>query len=291
MTIGFIGLGNMGFPIAKNLHRSGLSVVAWNRSPEPRKLFENIGGKTESTLGNVAHSDVIIMMLTNDEATLDVVNHVLPEMHNGSILMSMSTISPSTATEVAKRCSRHEVTFVSCPVLGRPPAAEARQLFLLLSGESKAKEMIQPILKAIGQKIFDFGDDPSSAKSVKLIMNYMIFVITGMLSEVMIAAEKSGIDKRILLDTMLSTIFGAPIIKNYGTLILEEQPNPKGFNTSLASKDLALMQDHVAKLDLTLPLGEVIQHHFKDMIQNGKGDDDVTLIVSHLRERLSEKRS
>src|SRR5687768_6793018 len=99
MTIGFIGLGNMGFPIAKNLHRLGLSVAAYNRSTGPRKNFEGIGGKTEPSLKTVAHSDVTIMMLTDDEATVEVVGQILPEMRKGSILLSMSTISPLTATE------------------------------------------------------------------------------------------------------------------------------------------------------------------------------------------------
>jgi 3-hydroxyisobutyrate dehydrogenase-like beta-hydroxyacid dehydrogenase len=111
----------------------------------------------------------------------------------------------------------------------------------------------------------------------------MIFVVTEMLSEVMLVAENSGIDKNMFLDTITSTIFGAPVVKIYGNLVVQEKENPNGFATQLASKDLGLMQETAASLSMQLPLAEIIQDHFKDMIANGDGKSDVSLLIKHLR--------
>jgi 3-hydroxyisobutyrate dehydrogenase-like beta-hydroxyacid dehydrogenase len=198
----------------------------------------------------------------------------------------MSTISPATATKLSERSENYQVKYLAAPVLGRPPAAEARQLFILLSGKTEAKEKVQPLLQSISQRVFDYGDNPASANTVKLSMNYMIFVITELLSEVMLVAEKAGIDKAALLDTMTSTVFGAPVFKIYGSLVIQEKDNPNGFATRLASKDLRLMQETAAMHKLVLPMGEIIQKHFKEMIALQGGDKDVSQLITHLRETL-----
>ena len=289
MTIGLIGLGNMGLPIAKNLLHAGFSIKAYNRSEEKRKTFESWGGRTASNLEEVSKgSDIIISMLTNDDAVKEVSSQILPFMKPGSIHISMSTISPETATILAESGAQRGIKFLAAPVLGRPPAAEAKQLFILLSGDSQAKKAVESIWPAISQKVFDFGNTPTTAKTVKLIMNYMIFVTTGMLSEAMLVAEKGGIDKRTLHDTMMSTVFGSPIVKNYGNMIIEERENSNGFATALASKDLRLMQETASALNLNLPLGELMQQHFKDIIAKGEGAQDVPLLVRHLREVIQK---
>jgi 3-hydroxyisobutyrate dehydrogenase-like beta-hydroxyacid dehydrogenase len=288
MKITVIGLGKMGLPIAKNLSRAGYNVVGYNRSPERRELFVKAGGTcANSTAEAVSDADIIISMLSNDEAVSTVSAEMLPVLKRGSVHISMSTIAPKTADFLSVKCTEKEASFLSAPVLGRPPAAESGQLFILLSGDPKAKVKVGEIWNAVSQKIFDFGDHVGTAKTVKLMMNYMIFVVTSMLSEIMITAEKSGIDKSVFLDTMLSTVFGAPIFKNYGTLIINEKNNPDGFATQLASKDLRLMQETAALVNLKLPFAEIVQEHFQEIISNGGGNADVALLVSHLRKKLS----
>jgi 3-hydroxyisobutyrate dehydrogenase-like beta-hydroxyacid dehydrogenase len=145
---------------------------------------------------------------------------------------------------------------------------------------------VKPLLEAISQRVFDYGNDPAAANTVKLIMNYMIFIIIEMLSEVMLVAEKSGIDKNLLLDTMTSTLFGAPVFKTYGAFAIAEKDNPNGFATKLASKDLRLMQETASLHNMTLPLAEVIQPLLKEMIAQQGGDKDVALLITHLRKSL-----
>jgi 3-hydroxyisobutyrate dehydrogenase-like beta-hydroxyacid dehydrogenase len=285
MVVAFIGLGNMGLPMAKNLVKAGFVVQGYNRSRERRDLLEGakLFAKAEDA---VKGADVVITMLSDDDAVREVQSAVMPAMKPGSIHLSMSTIAPATATELAEKCKTKGITYLSSPVMGRPPAAEAKQLFILLSGNASSRERVQPLLMAMGQRVFDFGEEVSAANTVKLAMNYMIFTTIGMLSEVMLVAEKTGIDKQALFNTMTSTIFGSPVINVYGSLILQEKDNPNGFATRLASKDLRLMQETAAGRKLQLPLGEVIQQHFREIISNNEGNKDVSLLIAHLRSSL-----
>jgi 3-hydroxyisobutyrate dehydrogenase-like beta-hydroxyacid dehydrogenase len=151
------------------------------------------GGTCANSIADaVSDADIIISMLSNDEAVSTVSAEMFPVLKRGSVHISMSTIAPKTADFLSAKCAEKEASFLSAPVLGRPPAAESGQLFILLSGDQKAKVKVGEIWNAISQKIFDFGDHVGTAKTVKLMMNYMIFVITSMLSEIMIMAEKSG---------------------------------------------------------------------------------------------------
>ena len=288
MTIGFIGLGNMGSPIAKNLVEAGFKVQAHNRSLEKTKPLRDSGALIFVTAQEaVKEADVVITMLSDDAAVKDVAAKILPVMKVGAVHLSMSTIAPATAAKLQSIHQQHKVSYLASPVMGRPPAAAAKQLFILLSGNASAKEKVQPVLQAVGQRTFDYGDDPSTAHTVKITMNYMVFVITEMLSEVMLVAEKTGVDKQILLETMTSTIFGAPVFKIYGEMIVKEKDNPNGFATQLASKDLRLLQLTAADNKMNLPLADVIQNNFTEMISNGEGQKDLSLLISHLRKKLN----
>jgi 3-hydroxyisobutyrate dehydrogenase-like beta-hydroxyacid dehydrogenase len=285
ITVAFIGLGNMGLPMATNLMKEGFPLHLYNRTPEKLNGFDAANVNRFNTPEEaVKDVDVVITMLSDDAAVKEISVKMLPAMKKGAIHLSMSTISPATATLLEGTANHFGIQYLAAPVLGRPPAAEAKQLFILLSGKPGAKEKVQGIVNALGQRVFDYGDTPAAANTVKLLMNYMIFITTGMLSEVMLAAEKASIDKQALLEMMTSTVFGSPIVKNYGSMIVAEKDNPNGFATRLASKDLRLMQETAAQLNVQLPLGDVMQRHFKDMMNNGLGEKDVTTIVGFLRD-------
>jgi 3-hydroxyisobutyrate dehydrogenase-like beta-hydroxyacid dehydrogenase len=288
-TIAFIGLGNMGTPIAKNLIASGYTVKLYNRSAEKVEGLVALGGHAAATIGEAVKSaDIVITMLSDDHAVNAVSEEILPALKKGSIHLSMSTIKADTSKQLAKKHEARGAVYLASPVMGRPPAAEARQLFILLSGDAAAREKVKPVLGAIGQRTFDFGDAPYTSHTVKLMMNFMIFTIVELLSEVMLMAEKSGIDKNILLDTMLNTIYGAPVVKVYGPLIIKEEDNPNGFGTLLANKDLRLAQETASEVGAHLPLAEVVRTHFEAIIAAGGGRKDLPMLVSYLREQSEE---
>jgi 3-hydroxyisobutyrate dehydrogenase-like beta-hydroxyacid dehydrogenase len=287
MKITFIGLGNMGLPMLKNLTSSGFTVYAYNRSPEKLKTIESPGVKIfDDPAKAVVEADVVITMLSDDAAVKEISQKILPAMKEGSIHLSMSTIAPATATQLAEESKKYTINYLAAPVMGRPPAAEAKQLFILLSGKPEAREKVHPVLNAMGQKTFDYGDDPATANTVKLTMNYMIFVVVELLSEVLLVAEKNGIDKTMLIETMTSTVFGSPVFKIYAPMVAQEKDNPNGFKTRLASKDLRLMQEAAYEKGMDLPLASVIQNHFSEIISQQRGEQDVSLLISHLRRTL-----
>jgi 3-hydroxyisobutyrate dehydrogenase-like beta-hydroxyacid dehydrogenase len=283
-SIGFIGLGNMGYPIAKNLIEQGFAVSLYNRTPEKIADLVSLGGRVADAPGAaVANAAVVMTMLSDDAAVTAVADQVLPALQPGAVFLSLSSIKAETAQALSNQCRTRGVHYVAAPVMGRPPAAAARQLSILLSGDPSAKSLIAPIVAAIGVRSFDFGPEPGTAHTVKLMLNFMIFSVVEMLSEVMLMAEKAGIDKALLLDTMLNTIYGAPVFKNYGTLIVQETEVPNGFTTALANKDLRLAQETAAALGAKLPLAELVRAHFEEMIADGKGNQDVSGLITHLR--------
>jgi 3-hydroxyisobutyrate dehydrogenase-like beta-hydroxyacid dehydrogenase len=150
MTIAFIGLGNMGFPMAKNLVDAGFIVKAYNRSPEKTEALQKLGAQGFADAAEaVRNADIIITMLSNDAAVKEVCEKIFSAMKPGVIHLSMSTISPATSTELLALHKKNNAEYLSSPVMGRPPAAEAKQLYILLSGSRDAREVVVPVLSAL----------------------------------------------------------------------------------------------------------------------------------------------
>lgn len=287
MIIAFVGFGNMGYPIAVNLIKAGFTVHAYNRTM--RKLehlrFPNLKvfDRPEAA---VREADVVITMLSDDAAVKEISSKMLPAMKRGSIHMAMSTIAPTTATFLKKESESFGVSYVASPVLGRPAAAESKQLVVMLAGDQASKDKLEPVLKAFSQRTYDYGLDPSTANMAKVLLNYMIFITSGMLSELFLTAENTGVDKRKIFETLSNTAFGSPIVKGYGELLLEEKDSKpgQGFSTRLASKDLRLMQEAAAAKKIRLPLADAVQAQFADIIHNQQaGDRDLFMLLTNLR--------
>jgi 3-hydroxyisobutyrate dehydrogenase-like beta-hydroxyacid dehydrogenase len=287
LKITCIGLGNMGAPIARNLIKGGFNVTVYNRSAIKVESFKPLNATlAASSKQAVEHADVLVTMLSDDAALKDVVEEVIPAMKKGSIHMSMSTVSPAMVDSLLPLHDKYSVQYIASPVMGRPPAAEAKMLSLLISGDKESKQKLKTVFDAIGQRTFDFGDKPSIAHVTKLALNLMILTNVELLSEVMLFAESQGMDKNMLFETISNTAVNSPAIKLYGDLLLKEQDNPNGFATQLAYKDISLAKQTAAASGLQLPLANLISSHFESTIAEGNGDKDVTMLIKHLRGKL-----
>jgi 3-hydroxyisobutyrate dehydrogenase-like beta-hydroxyacid dehydrogenase len=285
-----IGLGNMGSPIARNLIKAGFNVTLYNRSAAKLESFRSMDVTIASSAKQaVAQADVLITMLSDDVALKNVVEEVIPAMKKGSIHMSMSTVSPATVDSLLTLHDQHFVKYVASPVMGRPPAAEAKMLSLLISGDNESKQKLKPVFDSVGQRTFDFGERPSLAHVTKLALNLMVLTNVELLCEVMLFAESQGMDKNILFDTISNTAVNSPAVKLYGELLLKEQDNPNGFATQLAYKDILLAKQTAEASGLQLPLANLISKHFENTIAEGNGERDVTMLIKHLRTKLFEK--
>jgi 3-hydroxyisobutyrate dehydrogenase-like beta-hydroxyacid dehydrogenase len=286
LNITCIGLGNMGSPIAKNLIQAGYNVTVYNRSAEKAQPFKSLNATVAASPATaVETAAVLITMLSDDAALQSVTEEAIPAMRPGRIHLSMSTVSPAIVDRLLPLHDRHQVIYIAAPVMGRPPAAEAKMLSILTSGDKDAKQKLRPVFDAIGQRSFDFGDKPALAHVTKLALNFMIFTNIELLSEVMLFAESQGLDKGLLYETITNTSLSSPAVKLFGELMLKEQDNANGFATKLAYKDIMLAKQAAGE-ELKLPLADLISQHFESTMAAGNGNQDVTMLITHLRTKL-----
>src|ERR1700722_7497436 len=171
-SIGFIGLGNMGEPIAANLIQDGHAVRVYNRTASKAAPLIQKGASLPPTSADVATPGGIVFTMLSDDAAVEGVclpaGSFVERLGPGGIHVSLSTISPATARRLAEHHKKYQVEYVASPIFGRPPAVAARTAWLCISGAVAAKTRVKPILEATSQAIFDFGDDPGGATVVKL---------------------------------------------------------------------------------------------------------------------------
>lgn len=177
-SIGFIGLGNLGLPMATNLINAGYPMAVYNRTVGKAQSLVAQGAKlATSPVDAVTPGGIVATIVWDDAAVESVVMNdgFLEQLGPGGIHLSMSTVSTDMAKKLATMHAQHGSHYVDAPIFGRPEAAVAKRLWIPISGQNDAKRRVEPILKAMGgQGIFDFGDQVGAAALVKIIGNYLI---------------------------------------------------------------------------------------------------------------------
>jgi 3-hydroxyisobutyrate dehydrogenase-like beta-hydroxyacid dehydrogenase len=254
MKIGFVGLGSMGSAMAGHLVEAGHEVTIWNRSADKARPLVERGARQAATPAETAGGEVVVTMLANDEAVARVVfgEDGLLNAGGGAIHVSMSTISVTLAERLTQAHAAAGGVYVSAPVFGRPAAAQAGKLSVVAAGPSEAIDICAPLFAAVGQRTFHVGDAPKLANVIKLCGNFMIMSAIESLAEAMTLAGRNGVDKAALLHVLTSTLFGAPVYKTYGEILLNEQFEPAGFAAPLGLKDMNLVD--AAALDARVPM-------------------------------------
>ena len=276
--IGFIGLGRMGHAIASNLIRAGYAVHVYNRTPEKAAALVAQGARLAHQPSQTAEPGGIVMtMLSDDQALESVVfgeNGFLERLRPNGIHVSMSTISPALARRLAEHHRNYDVSYVAAPVFGRPEAAAARKLWICVSGQQAAKQRVHPVLKTMGQGIFDFGEEPGAAHVVKLTGNFLLASALEALAEALTLGEKNGIDRAALADLFSKTLFACPAYQVYGAAIAQGRYQPPGFTVSLGLKDLTLVLQTAATSTMPMPLASLLHDRFLTTIAKGWGNLD-----------------
>jgi len=277
-VVGFIGLGNMGLPMAGHLAEAGVRVRVWNRSRAKADSLITRGAQWVPQLEGVAEAGaIVITMLSNDQAVKQLAgteSNLASRLAPGGIHLSMSTISPSTSRELAKHYEGLGASHVAAPVFGRPEAAAARKLWICISGPKAAKERVQPVLKILGQGIFDFGEDPGGANVVKLAGNFLIASAMEAMAEAFALAQKNGIDRSAVADLFGQTLFACPIYQNYGKAVAQERYTPAGFKLSLGLKDVDLVLQSAAASRMPMPLASLLHDRFMTGMAKGREEMD-----------------
>ncbi len=278
MKIAFLGLGNMGTPMARHLIRAGHELTVWNRTASKTEELRSEGANVSKTAGEAAkHAEILITMLADDHAVESAVleaDGVLETLPRGATHISMSTISVALSRKLAEAHRKRGQQYMAAPVFGRPEAAEAGKLFVAAAGEKTTVERCQPVLEALGQRVFVVGDKPEMANVVKLSGNFLIASVIESLGEAIALARKYEIDPHQYVDFLTNSLFAAPVYKTYGGLIADQKYKPAGFRMRLGLKDVRLALAAAESVDAPLPLGSLIRDHMLTAVARGMEDMD-----------------
>jgi 3-hydroxyisobutyrate dehydrogenase-like beta-hydroxyacid dehydrogenase len=288
MDLGFVGLGAMGAGMARVLVRAGHRVVVWNRTRERAAALAAEGATVAGTAAEAARAGVVLSMLADDRAVEAVTSGpdgILAGLPAGGVHVSMSTIGADTADNLARRHAEAGRAFVSAPVFGRPDAAAAAKLAVLVAGPRAAVARVTPALEALGPKRFDLGEAPAAANVVKLAGNFLITAVIEGLAEAFAVVGKAGVDRAALLDVLVGTLFDAPVYRSYGRIVLEERFTPPGFALPLGLKDNRLLLQAGERLAVPLPLASLIRDRMLAALAAGQANEDWSSFARVVREQ------
>lgn len=270
MKIGFVGLGNMGAAIAANLVKAGHDVTVWNRSAAKAAPLVAAGAVLAATPREAASTrDAVLTMLADDaalEAVMTGEHGLFAGIGLNALHISMSTIAVATADRLNAEHRSRQQRFICAPVFGRPEAALAAKLFIVVAGDPAAVQAAQPLLNAASQRVFNVGGKASLANLVKLCGNFMILAAIEALGEAMTLADKGGVPRAQLLEVLTGSLFDAPVYRTYGAILAHNRFKPAGFPAPLGLKDMRLAAEAAETLRVPMPLLSLLRDHLLQTI-------------------------
>jgi 2-hydroxy-3-oxopropionate reductase len=288
-TIGFIGLGVMGAPMARNLVRAGYPVVVHSRSGGPVEALTRDGAEPAFTPREVAErAGVVITMLPDSAAVEDVVlapDGVLAGASAGDLLIEMSTIDPSVSIAVADAAGERGVSTVDAPVSGGDAGARDGTLSIMVGGDEIDFDRARPVFEAIGKTIVHVGGH-GAGQVVKACNQVVVAVTIAAVSEALVLGSKAGVDPERILDVLGGGLAANRVMEVRRRNFLEHDFTP-GFRIDLHHKDLGIAlaagDDHGVPLHMTA----LVQQHFRALRAKGRGGDDHSSLLT-LVEDLAE---
>jgi len=259
--IGFIGLGNLGLPMASNLVNAGYPVVVYNRTASKAESLIAKGAHLATRPVDAVTTGGVVASIVWDDAAVESIvmsEGFLEKLGKGGVHISMSTISPDTSRKLVALHAEHGSILVEAPIFGVPQAAVARQLAIPMAGPQKAKERIRPILEAMGGlNIFDFGEEVGAANQVKLVGNFMIASAVYTIREGLMMVEKNGGDPKAVIDMLTQTLFDAPIYKRYGQMVVDKEDHLFTQN-KIPLKDVGIFKKTSRQVESPIPVSSLL---------------------------------
>jgi 3-hydroxyisobutyrate dehydrogenase-like beta-hydroxyacid dehydrogenase len=270
-TIGFIGLGNMGRHMAAKLLQAGFALRVHNRTRDKARELEQRGAVVVERPEEVATvSGIAVSMLANDQALESAAGEALAaRLGQGGLHISMSTVLPTTSERLAELYAKHAAGFIAAPVFGRPEAAEAGKLWICTSGAATHKQRAKPVFDAVGQGVFDFGEQIGAANVVKLAGNFMLTAAIEAMAEASALAEKNGIPREKLLGMLTHTLFNCPIYTGYSKRLIDADFHKVGFSMPLALKDMTLAQQTASASRTPMPILSLLVNRYLSALAKG----------------------
>ena len=287
-SIGFIGLGIMGLPMARNLLKAGYQVVAYNRTSSKAEELGADGAATASSPREVSEqASVIITMVTDSPDVEEVVlgqNGVIEGIQRDAVLIDMSTISPSVTRAIAERVEEKGGRMLDAPVSGGSWGAIEGTLSIMVGGEKSVFDRCLPVFQAMGKNIVHTG--PSGmGQTTKLVNQILVAGTMNAVAEAMVFASSSGADLETTIEAVKGGAAGSWQLQNLGPRLIKGDFAP-GFMIRLQQKDLRLILEGAREMRLTLPATALINQLFASLEASGNGDEGTQALVK-VHERLA----
>lgn len=292
MDIGFLGLGTMGAPIARNLAAAGHQVKVWNRTPGRAASVVDSGGSEVRDVTEALSPHVVMSMLADDHAFEENVlaQTALAAAPKGGIHVNLATVSPTLTRRATSVLAERGVQYVSAPVFGRADVADAGALTVLVAGDPDAIAKIDSLLDVIGRRTWNVGEEPAQAIVFKILGNYLIANAIQAMSEVTTLAEKLGGAPETLVDIMNDSLFPGGVYGGYGAMITARNYEPVGFSVELGLKDVRLALSEAREHKVPLAFGSQLEELFVDALAHGQGAMDWSSVAEATRRRAGMSR-
>lgn len=274
--IGFIGLGSMGLPMAKNLEKAGFTLSVYNRTADKAAAFENTSKICNSIEELVAGSDIIITMLTDDRAVKSVYDKIQQGTIAGKLFIDMSTTSQELSVSTADVLKQKGASFIDAPVAGSTKPAADGTLIIVVGGDAKDIERAMPYFEKMGRLVKHLGANGTGI-AAKLVVNYFLAITLQGLAETVLFGEKLGLQRSELMEIINEAAVGSGVTK-LKTPSLINNNYPPAFALNLMLKDILLARDAGADY----PLGKTTAATYTTAQQQGLGNDDVMAVVKAL---------
>jgi 3-hydroxyisobutyrate dehydrogenase-like beta-hydroxyacid dehydrogenase len=283
MRVGFVGLGNMGTVMARNLIKAGHTLSVYNRTRSRAEHLQSLGATVALTPGEAATgADALITMVANDAAVEDVIfgpGNVIESLPTGATHISMSTMGVALSHRLVRAHREKQQHYVAAPVFGRPDAAAAAKIFIVAAGPTEQIAHCQCLFDAMGQKTFVVGAQAPAANLVKVTGNFLITATIESLAEAFALIRKSGVDSQQFLEVLTGSLFAAPVYRTYGAMIASDNFEPVGFRMELGMKDNRLVLAAAEEAVVPMPIASLIRDRMLAATAQGMADADWSAIA------------
>ena len=286
--IGFIGIGLMGLPMAKNLLKAGYELKAFNRTESKAEPLREFGGKISKSIEEVvSDNDVVITMLTDDSSVDAVMNsrEFLDNLKVDATVIDMSSVKPTTAISHGNNLKSKNINYLDSPVSGGTIGAEDASLAIMVGGEQKVFDDASDVLKAMGNPTLV---GPLSSGQVSKLANQIIVGLTiGAVAEAVTLCEKAGANPNKMIKALSGGWADSKILQTHGKRMIEKDFTPKG-RTSVHLKDMNNILECANSYNTHLPISNLVKEMYKSLVKNGHGETDHSSLYKEI-ERINKK--
>ena len=285
--LGFLGLGIMGYPMARNLARGGHTVALWSHTPaKARQLAEAEGGVACATPREVAaQSDCVFLCVGDTQMSERVIlgpHGIVEGAQPGTVVADSSTVSPSHSRAIGEKLAAKGIHFLDAPCTGSKPGAEGGTLTFMVGGDQQVFERVRAYFEPMGKQLYYCGG-PGLGLQAKLTQNLLLCNLLQAFNEGFVLAAKAGLDMDLMLDIISNSAARSGLVSFKAPFVFRRD-FATNFSVRWMHKDIGLMLDSGFELNVPLPLTGLTRQMFQAALAKGYGDDDICSTIKVLEE-------